>query len=161
MHNYTLLYILGSGHCGSTLLDLLLNGHPQILGLGEMVALKRYITIAKGARYDVYRASGSLHQKGQVKDWIETEAHSLDTPFWQLTKQHYDRASDVSFEQIDFRAPKWNTICSWRAQQIESWARPNDILFSCLHQVSGYTSFNARGFLISKLFISYATGVPS
>lgn len=31
----TIVYILGSGHCGSTLLDMLLNGHSQIQGLGE------------------------------------------------------------------------------------------------------------------------------
>ena len=31
-----LVYITGSGHSGSTLLDLLLNGHNQITGLGEV-----------------------------------------------------------------------------------------------------------------------------
>jgi Sulfotransferase family len=30
------LFILGSGHCGSTLLDLLLDGHSRIVGVGEM-----------------------------------------------------------------------------------------------------------------------------
>lgn len=28
-------FILGSGHCGSTLLDLLLDSHPRVMGLGE------------------------------------------------------------------------------------------------------------------------------
>lgn len=32
---FTLLYILGSGHYGSTLLHMLLNGHPSIRSLGE------------------------------------------------------------------------------------------------------------------------------
>jgi len=30
-----IVYILGAGHCGSTLLDMLLNGHSRIQGLGE------------------------------------------------------------------------------------------------------------------------------
>ena len=30
------VFILGSGHCGSTLLDLMLGAHSRIVGLGEM-----------------------------------------------------------------------------------------------------------------------------
>jgi len=36
MKNKKLIYITGSGHSGSTLLDLLLNGHTHITGLGEV-----------------------------------------------------------------------------------------------------------------------------
>lgn len=32
------VFIVGSGHSGSTLLDLLLDGHPEIVGVGEMFA---------------------------------------------------------------------------------------------------------------------------
>jgi len=39
-NNPQLLYILGSGHCGSTLLDILLNSHPDFTGLGEFHNLK-------------------------------------------------------------------------------------------------------------------------
>src|SRR5688572_27973139 len=137
MHNYTLLYILGSGHCGSTLLDLLLNRHSQILGLGEISVLKRYIAIANGARYDLHNPSSSPPEKGRLRDWIETEAHSLDSPFWQAVKQHYEDVSGAAFEQIDFHEPRWKTVRSWRAKEIESWAQPNEILLSCLGQISG------------------------
>ena len=34
------IFILGSGHCGSTLLDLLLDSHSDIIGLGEFQHLK-------------------------------------------------------------------------------------------------------------------------
>jgi hypothetical protein len=34
------IFILGSGHCGSTLLDLMLDAHPSIIGVGEMHGLK-------------------------------------------------------------------------------------------------------------------------
>jgi len=33
------VYILGPGHCGSTLLSLLLNGHPQCVAVGELSKL--------------------------------------------------------------------------------------------------------------------------
>lgn len=33
------VFILGSGHCGSTLLDLLLDSHSKIIGVGEIITL--------------------------------------------------------------------------------------------------------------------------
>jgi len=35
------LYILGSGHCGTTLLNLILDSHSQIIGLGEIESLDK------------------------------------------------------------------------------------------------------------------------
>lgn len=37
------VFILGSGHCGSTLLDLLLSSHKKVCGVGELHKLKGYI----------------------------------------------------------------------------------------------------------------------
>lgn len=31
-----LIYIVGTAHSGSTLLDLILNAHPQIVSVGEL-----------------------------------------------------------------------------------------------------------------------------
>jgi len=36
MNKLTLIYLLGSGHCGSTLLDITLNNHSKIIGVGEL-----------------------------------------------------------------------------------------------------------------------------
>ena len=33
------VYLIGAGHCGSTLLDICLDAHPQITGLGEITTL--------------------------------------------------------------------------------------------------------------------------
>lgn len=33
------VYLIGAGHCGSTLLDICLDAHPQIMGLGEITTL--------------------------------------------------------------------------------------------------------------------------
>lgn len=38
---FHVVYILGSGHCGSTLLDMLLNGHSRIAALGEVAQIGR------------------------------------------------------------------------------------------------------------------------
>ncbi|MPZ76997.1 MAG: hypothetical protein GEU77_10770 [Deltaproteobacteria bacterium] len=132
MERYKLLYILGSGHCGSTLLDLLLNSHHQIMALGEIQKLKQYIAIANG------NMPLSSPTKEDRLRWRETGfAHSLDTPFWQQIKKLYEDVSGSPFDQIDLRyTGKWRTIRSSQAKEIESWARPNKVLFSCLHQVS-------------------------
>jgi hypothetical protein len=37
------VFILGSGHSGSTLLDLILGSHPDVFGLGELVNLARAV----------------------------------------------------------------------------------------------------------------------
>ena len=39
MDTVTIGYIVGSGHSGSTLTDLLLGTHPEIEGLGEVKRL--------------------------------------------------------------------------------------------------------------------------
>ena len=38
---YTIVYIHGAGHCGSTLLNLLLNAHSNTLGLSEVSTLNK------------------------------------------------------------------------------------------------------------------------
>ena len=35
------IYIVGTSHSGSTLLDLMLNAHPEIVSTGEVIRLKR------------------------------------------------------------------------------------------------------------------------
>jgi nucleoside-diphosphate-sugar epimerase len=42
--NAQLVYILGSGYCGSTLLNRLLNGHSQVIGLSEIFIVRHFST---------------------------------------------------------------------------------------------------------------------
>jgi hypothetical protein len=117
---YTLLYILGSGRCGSTLLDLLLNGHSDALGLGEVSTLSRSFKP------------------------LETTNLSIPTPqfkqcyrqFWQAVKDSYERLSGQSFESIDLSQPRWMTIFAWQKDAIETWVKPNIALYSCAHAAS-------------------------
>jgi hypothetical protein len=39
--DYQIVYVLGAGHCGSTLLSLLLNAHSQMFGLSEISKIGR------------------------------------------------------------------------------------------------------------------------
>lgn len=42
--NYTVAFIHGAGHCGSTLLNLMLNAHSQAIGLSELENIHRYFS---------------------------------------------------------------------------------------------------------------------
>jgi hypothetical protein len=117
---YTLLYILGSGRCGSTLLDLLLNGHSDTLGLGEVSTLNRSFKP------------------------LDTTTLSIPTPqfkqcyvqFWRAVKDSYERLSGKSFEDIDLSQPRWKIILSWQKDDIETWVNPNIALYSCAQAAS-------------------------
>jgi hypothetical protein len=37
------IYIAGAAHSGSTLLDLMLNAHPEIVSVGEVLKLNRQL----------------------------------------------------------------------------------------------------------------------
>jgi Sulfotransferase family len=114
---YRLCYILGSGHCGSTLFDLMLNGHSQVLGLGEVVALKRDF-------------------KALFSDEA-TEFPLCYKSFWNEVKRRYESLSGKPVEEVNVSHPTWKTIRSWRPADIEAWTKSNCMLFSCIQQISG------------------------
>lgn len=57
------MYILGSGHCGSTLLDLLLDSHPDISGLGECEKLGQKETCGCGRLFQECEFWSGLFRK--------------------------------------------------------------------------------------------------
>lgn len=112
--SFRLAYILGAGHCGSTLLNLLLNGHSQMLGLSEIETVGRYTGPASAA-----------------------EDNPLDLPFWQEVRHCYERSSGEPFAAIDIFHPPWKTIRGWSAEDIARWGQTNQHLLSCIAQQSG------------------------
>ncbi len=71
------LYVLGSGRSGSTLLDLLLGSHPQVFGMGEVVNLPAFLKLNWechcGAKLDecvFWQAVLDRLEEGQRK-WLE------------------------------------------------------------------------------------------
>jgi len=47
--DFKVVLILGTGHCGSTLLDLILSSHSQCVGVGELKALRKKLNSNKSA----------------------------------------------------------------------------------------------------------------
>src|SRR3954447_898046 len=70
-----LVYILGTGRCGSTLLDLMLGSHPLIHSTGELDYLP-----------EPAWSNGCTCSCG---------ASTLECPFWTGVRQRYERAATV------------------------------------------------------------------
>lgn len=116
---FTLLYIYGSGRCGSTLLDLLLNGHSKILGLGEISDLM-----------DVF-------DPFELPDQLSSTFGPIYLGFWERVGARYEEISGEVFEQAHFRAPGWGTITrTWKTEEVQRMMAQRALLLSCAHEVS-------------------------
>jgi hypothetical protein len=141
MQNYTLLYILGSGRCGSTLLDLLLNGHSEILALGELTTLNK--------QFKPLLTSDRMVQK----------FNQSYMPFWQEVKRRFESVPGLSFEQVNLSHPSWKTIALWRAADFERWGKPNEILLSCIHELSGARILTDASKFSQRLYLLHRSGL--
>lgn len=73
------LYIFGPGHCGSTLLNLCLDQHSEVLGVSEIVTLNR-------------KKAGWSHDE-----------YVLDSPFWsKVAEQMLEEPEGVELESVPF-----------------------------------------------------------
>jgi Sulfotransferase family len=113
---FTLVYVLGAGHCGSTLLTLLLNAHSRVLGLGEVSTLA---TIRPSIR------EASRKNK------------ELQTPLWLDVKRCWEASTGLRFSDIDLGHPSSWEALRWPAGRVRRWALNNGELFSCLASRSG------------------------
>ncbi len=122
------LYILGTGHCGSTLLDMMLNAHPRITGLGEVENLRRYIP--HGEKDLPPRAPG---------DWIEVRTNVLRHPKWRTVRRCMDRAWREGWEGLVpyARHPRFQDVLRWSDRAIQEWMYPWFLLFSCALEAFG------------------------
>lgn len=113
-NNIKLAYILGAGHCGSTLLSLLLNGHTEILALNEIQTIKWH-----AAHLD------------------ELADDSPVSAFWQQVIPLFEAESRMSFAKIDTYYPDWRTLFTMPQDEIMRWSNSNEILLSAIVRVSG------------------------
>jgi len=141
MQNYTLLYILGSGRCGSTLLDLLLNGHSQILGLGEVMILNK------------------IFKPLLTPDPMTVKFSEFYIPFWQEVKRRYESTSGAPFDQINLSHPRWRTIPLWHAEEFERWAKSNEALLSCIQEFSGARILTDASKFSQRLYLLHRSGL--
>lgn len=102
------VFILGSGHCGSTLLDLLLDSHSQVVGVGEM----------HGATVDAQCTCGLQARACSFwttvlgsEPWPRREIYEKKTDF--LLGRHVYR-SGLTNERIDTQEYKDATVAAYK-----------------------------------------------
>lgn len=107
------IYVLGTGHCGSTLLDLLLNGHSEILGMGEWDRLAAMSPLTRRSAGEAFFAS----------------------PEWEgVLEAHPDHEL-----QLPKDPARWRGAHQWSAGRVANWAERTKEFLSCLAEASGAT----------------------
>ncbi|HWM88457.1 MAG TPA: sulfotransferase [Kofleriaceae bacterium] len=112
---FSVAYILGAGHCGSTLLSMLLNGHSRMLALSEL----RKIESLLGPRA------------------AEHQPNPLEGALWQRVRSRYESAHGQPFDQLRIDHPSWKTFAGWSRERIRAWAEPQVRLLECIAAESG------------------------
>ena len=117
--NYQVVYILGSGHSGSTLLDLLLGTHPQILSCGELLSVWQYL-------------SGD-------KRVCACGLPVVKCSFWKEVLTCV-QGREVYLARSDFDLPSWRKFVLFRRKKRDHFATAygnvNRKLFDCIAAVS-------------------------
>lgn len=113
---YTITYIVGLQHCGSTLLDLLLNAHSEAVTAGELFELPDYAHQRK-VKSDLARY-GSSCTCGAESIW--------DCSFWTAINAEVQRRAGITLRELDINAADPGVF-----------AAHNGLLFDSLAEVSG------------------------
>lgn len=79
-----ILYIAGLGHSGSTILDLSLGSHPDIIGLGE-----------------IYTLLDSERRKNHYVSYCSCGRIATDCSFWEQAESVLSRSKDVEEQYSD------------------------------------------------------------
>ena len=108
------IYIAGTSHSGSTLLDLMLNAHPAILAAGEVLKLNRQLTIRKSRKRTPAPCSC-----GAVSLW--------ECPFWSAVDRRTQETSGKSLTDLD--------MLDYRDE--DGASAPNAVVFKAAADVSG------------------------
>jgi hypothetical protein len=121
------IYIIGAGHSGSTLLDIVLSNHPDIEGVGELTNL-----VCRGWKLNEYCACG---EPGN------------DCPFWSAVRQEWfgrtganDLDSYLALERKFATYSQWKFLRSQRQApdpDFAEYARRTVGLFEAIQHVSG------------------------
>lgn len=135
MGSYTVAYILGSGHSGSTLLDLLLNTHPEVVGLGEIGTIDRHLPPRPDSPFP------SL----------------LDDPLWAGVRRCYER-SGARFQDVRLHHPPWREALRWSDREVHAWAETNARVLGCVREVSGARILSDSSKTPQRLYLLQRSG---
>ena len=107
------IYIAGTSHSGSTLLDLMLNAHPAIISVGEIFKLNR-----------------QLKPRGDKGRYVPCScgAPSLwQCPFWSRVNDHVEQSHGKSL--VDFDVQGYG--------ELDEAPAPNVAVFEAIAEVAG------------------------
>lgn len=139
---YTLVYILGSGRCGSTLLDLLLGGHPDILALGELSTLNT-----------------AFHPLDPpAADGLVARSAEAYVAFWGAVKERYEEGTGQAFEDARLNAPRWKEVARMSRPEVNRWARRNELILEAAHALSGRPILTDASKRAHRLFLLHRSG---
>jgi hypothetical protein len=87
-----LIYIASAAHSGSTLLDLMLNGHPEIISVGEVLKLSGPIKVKSRGQPKFAMCSCGAASLQQCDFWSRVNARIMQAEgrcLWELDLQNY------------------------------------------------------------------------
>lgn len=79
------IYIAGTSHSGSTLLDLMLNAHPAILSAGEVLKLNRQLGIKNARKGTHAQCSCGAPSLWECRFWSGVDRRTRETSGKSLT----------------------------------------------------------------------------
>ena len=108
------IYIAGTSHSGSTLVDLMLNAHPAIFASGEVLKLNRQLKIKDARRGTHAPCSCGAPSLWECRFWSAVDRRTRETSGKSL----------VDLDMLDYR-------------ELDAASAPNAVVFKAIAEVSG------------------------
>jgi len=123
----SIIYILGAGHCGSTILDIMLNNNSQVFSVGEIRSIHRYIELLKSP-YEHTRIF-----KGKHSDWLEVFDSPLNRPPWLSIRAIYEEKGSQDFDKLNILEGKFSNVFLKRdKKKWHHWKKDNIALLNAV-----------------------------
>jgi len=104
------VFVVGTGHCGSTLVDLILDSHPDIFGAGELISVsendtcdpfwRRVLNGFPPQRTEIYTTKWNLLQKKSVYYYTQSKEPVDENAFISHLEELYSRITRESGAQV-------------------------------------------------------------
>lgn len=138
--SYTIAYIHGAGHCGSTLLNMLLNAHSQAIGVSEVENI-----------HDVFL---SQH---------DDEAKRLrNSAFWQQTLDRFEQraGTPLLIDENRIKLTDWNQYLASPETTVNHLRVVNRALFDSIAEESESVLICDTSKFLLRLHLLIGSGLP-
>ncbi|MGK7897113.1 MAG: hypothetical protein AB4372_26730 [Xenococcus sp. (in: cyanobacteria)] len=109
-----IIYILGTNNCGSTIVNLVLNGHSKMLGLSEVLKIDEFVN----------RGDKNYYFEGLLKS----------EPFWANVNTCYQKCCGRSLSKSGITYPSWTEMMKDKGSFFKEWGQLNQTLFDCISE---------------------------